>query len=188
MSTLLGSEGCVAIGEIGLDYSVDQPARQLQKDTLVRLLRLNARRRDLPVVIHSRDHSSAKGDAGRDCLAILRRELPRTQHIHRHCFDGSLDEYDGWRAAFPNCYFGVTGLATLDHCHRELALVISQIPDSRLLLETDAPFLKTRGETAACNSPLLLDKVATYMAKIRRTTVDRLLDITAENARRCYHY
>ena len=188
LSTLLGSEGCVSLGEVGLDYTKDTPTKELQQATLVKLLRLNARRRNLPVVIHCRDHPSDRGAAGGDCLAILRQELSRGHHIHRHCFDGSVDEFDSWRRAFPSCYFGITGLATMDYCHRELSVVISLIPEDRLLLETDSPFLKTRGEASLHNSPLLLDKVARYVAKIRRTSLARVLEITSHNARRCYRF
>ena len=93
------------------------------------------------MVIHCRDQDHKSQDASKDCLRILKKELQRDYTIHRHCFNGSLAEYKEWREAFHNCYFGITGIATLAGCHPQLALVINTIPEDRLLLETDSPYL-----------------------------------------------
>ena len=187
LNSRLGTEGCVALGEVGLDYSRPQPSRQLQKANLPKLLRL-AVKRDLPIVIHCRDQSPRDTSASDDCLTILKQELRRDQHIHRHCFNGSFAEFKKWREAFPHCYFGITGLATLDRVHPQLSITIDKIPDDRLLLETDAPHLKTAGEVAPHNSPYLLDKVAKYVAEMRSISLERLFEITARNTRHCYRY
>ena len=189
LESRLGCRGTVALGEIGLDYSnlaPPYPGKCIQKIILRKLLRILKQRPHLTVVLHSRGQTTLSREANDDCLTICREELDLFQRIHLHCFSGSVSELMAWEQSFPNCYFGITGLVTMDDCHPQLSAVIAQIPEDRLLLETDSPYLKTKDETAEHNSPLLLDKVARYVAEIRELDLAQLLDISKHNTERCY--
>ena len=189
LESRLGCRGTVALGEIGLDYSnlaPPYPGKCIQKIILRKLLRILKQRPHLTVVLHSRGQTTLSREANDDCLTICREELDLFQRIHLHCFSGSVSELMAWEQSFPNCYFGITGLVTMDDSHPQLSAVIAQIPEDRLLLETDSPYLKTKDETAEHNSPLLLDKVARYVAEIRELDLAQLLDISKHNTERCY--
>ena len=186
LESRLGTRNCVALGEIGLDYTQGSPRRGLQLEALPRLLEIGDRLRK-PVVIHCRERDQESREASEDCLRILQNNLRRDHVIHRHCFNGSVGEFRKWRDTFQNCYFGITGIATLvGKCHPQLALVIAEVPEDRLLLETDAPYLTPRGQATNTNSPYLLDIVAKYVAEMRGITLEQVLRITTRNARRCY--
>jgi TatD family hydrolase len=187
LDTLLGTTACVAMGEIGLDYSPQSPDERIQKMMLAKLLRLGVSK-NRAIVIHCRDRSVSHRKASEECLAIMKRELPINHRIHWHCFNGSISEFRAIREAFPNCYFGIAGLATMDSCHPQLSGVIISIPENRLLLETDSPHLKTKGETARHNSPYLLNKVGKYVAELRNVGLSHLFEATADNAQRCYQF
>ena len=155
-------------------------------EALPRLLEIGDRL-NKPVVIHCREKNRESHQASDDCLRIMKAKLRRDHMVHRHCFNGSVAEFREWRDNFQNCYFGITGIATLvQKCHPQLALVISQIAEDRLLLETDAPYLVPHGQNTNTNSPNLLDKVAEYVAEMRNESVEHILQITARNARQCY--
>ena len=201
LDSLCGTKDCVTMGEIGLDYTVNQPKESRQKKMLKELLRI-ARRRKLPVIIHCRDRPN-QHRASDDCVKILTEALPKGHTVIRHCLDGDKDQFLKWKEEIPGCYFSIAGLATKESCNPQLSLVIDRIPDDRLLLETDAPYLLPAGvKNTTTNSPNLLLEVAKYVAHIREDVrVDdiygdtrsahklrRLLESTAANARKCFRY
>ena len=166
VDTLCGTQRCVALGEVGLDYTVSKPTPSRQKKMLRELL-LIARRRDLPVIIHCRDQPKST-KASDDCVDVIQDVLQRNHTIVRHCFDGDKAQFLKWQGKFPRCYFSIAGLATKGSCNPQLSLVIDRIPDNRLLIETDAPFLLPARVTGTnFNSPNLLLEVAKYVAGIR---------------------
>ena len=61
------------------------------------------------------------------------------QPIHRHCFDGGVEEYTTWSSALPNCYFSLSSKSISDD--KTLACLKSVGRPNRLLLETDSPYL-----------------------------------------------
>ena len=71
-------------------------------------------------------------------------------------------------------------------CHQHLALVINTIPEDRLLLETNAPYLVPNGGGTNINTPYLLPLIAEYVAEMRGVTIDHIPRITARNAEACY--
>ncbi|XP_068614980.1 putative deoxyribonuclease TATDN2 [Brachionichthys hirsutus] len=120
----------VAFGEMGLDYShKNSTAAPRQREVLRRRLRL-AVAVHKPLVIHCRD-------ADEDLLEILRKCVPRDYKIHRHCFT------NGYPVEFPNMYVGFTALITYFGA-KEARNALRQIPLSRIVLETDAPYFLPR--------------------------------------------
>ena len=173
---------CVALGEIGLDYSehsLKQSSIVAQKELLYRLLPY-CEAFNKPVVLHCRD-------AEDDLFEILSTALPRDWFIHLHCYTGTLEMANRFLSTFPNLYLGFTGHLTyfkFKESHR-LAQTVSL---NRLLLETDAPYMLPAAfkSTMRCSHPPMAVCVAEEIAKIRHCSVNEVITITRENARVFY--
>jgi len=147
----------VAIGETGLDrYWKDAPLEG-QLDSFARHLDL-AERLDLPVVIHCRD-------AMPDILAFLESRARPVQGT-LHCFTGSLA--DAQRLLALGLHLGFGGICTFKHKDSAaLADVIRAVPEDRILLETDAPFLSPHPFRGKTNEPARIPVIGRYVAELR---------------------
>lgn len=163
----------VAIGEIGLDYHYDFSPREVQRDVLERQLELAARLR-LPVILHDRE-------AHGDMYDILRRHAPVSGVMH--CFSGSVEL--ARESLSLGLYIGLGGAVTFKNARQPLE-VAAMVPDDRLLVETDCPYMAPvphRGER--CESPMIA-LVAQKLAEVRGTTADNILRLAAQNASRLF--
>ena len=187
LDTLLKSNRAVALGEVGLDYSVSTPTPEDQQKALQLILPL-AFKNQVPVILHCRDKDKNGSQAARDCLAIMRSALAPSHTVVRHSFNGSLEEMRQWQAAFPNTYFGFSGLSTGARAHRDFPGVVMALSLDRILLETDSPHLVPTSVKASVNSPMLLPEVAKEVSKytLQRLSVTDVLNITHSNAMRCF--
>ncbi len=160
--------GVAAVGEIGLDYHYSPETRDRQLELMGSQLEL-ARRLGLPVVIHTRD-------ADDDTLGIL-REIPSKGIIH--CFTGG----PAFCRALLDLGFmiSISGIVTFRAaCNvRESALVV---PDDRLLIETDSPFLAPVPMRGNANEPAFIVHTARFLADLRRTPFEELAAVTTGNA------
>nr|XP_054752878.1 3'-5' ssDNA/RNA exonuclease TatD-like [Lytechinus pictus] len=109
--------------------------------------------------------------------------VSRHQRIHLHCCGLHPQEIAKWISAFPECRFGVTG-TVLGFSETQKDGVL-RIPDDRLLLETDSPYLALHGLKRP-NSPMYIGDIAREVARIRRDTTEYILRRTRENAFRLY--
>ena len=165
----------VAIGEIGLDYYWDEPDREIQKKWFVRQLEL-AKETGLPVVIHSRD-------AAKDTLDIMKSEHHGETGGVIHCFSYGVEiakEY-----LDMGYYLGIGGVLTFKNA-KKLKEVAEYAPLSRLVLETDSPYLAPVPDRGKRNSSLELPYVVKALAEIRGITPEEVIRATAENARKLY--
>ncbi len=174
IAALCTDKKAIAIGEIGLDYHYEEYCpRDVQKYWFHRQLAL-AKERDLPVVIHDRE-------AHEDTVAALRQFTPRGVV---HCFSGSVET--AREILNLGMYIGVGGVVTFKNA-RKLVEVAAMVPEDRLLLETDAPYLAPvphRGHR--CDSSMIA-YTAAAIAEIRGTTPNHILRIAAENTRRLFN-
>ncbi len=157
----------IAIGEIGLDASVGDVARQ--QPGLERQLAL-ACAADLPVLLHVRK-------AHEPMLACLSR-LPRINGIV-HAFNGSLEQAKRYLDLGFKLGFG--GMLTYPRSTR-LRRLAAALPDTSLVLETDAPDMTGAAHCRQRNSPEYLPEVLTTLAQIRTLAPDTLAAITTANA------
>ena len=160
---------CVAIGEIGLDYYWEPDKKNEQKQIFISQIEL-AKKLDLPIIVHDRE-------AHADTLQILKEYRPKGVV---HCYSGSPEMAN--EIIKIGMYIGVGGVVTFKNAKR-LPEVVEAIPEDRLLIETDAPYLAPvpyRGET--CHSGLI-PLTAKKIAEIRKTTAKEILKITAKNAK-----
>jgi TatD DNase family protein len=164
----------VAIGEIGLDRFWQQDNLDAQIASFTAQLDL-AGELSLPAVIHMRD-------ADDKLLEVIQRReaLP---HLHFHSFDGG-DTLREWVVA-TDATIGVGGLATRRDSE-SLRRWIAVLPRDRVVLETDAPYLKPRGIRGMRNEPAYLVRTARMLAELWDTNIDDIARVTTSNAERIF--
>ena len=169
------NEKIVAIGEIGLDYYWDNVERDVQKKWFVCQLEI-AKETGLPVIIHSRD-------AAQDTLEIMKAEHKDTTGGVIHCFSYGVEMA---REYLNMDYFiGVGGVLTFKN-GKKLKEVVEYAPMDKLVLETDCPYLAPVPYRGKRNSSLYLTHVVEEMAAIKGMSVEDVIRVTAENAKRLY--
>ena len=160
----------VAIGETGLDYHhTDGPEWQRERFRIHIDAALEA---DKPLVIHTRL-------AKEDTIGILNEHQAERVGGVMHCF---TEDYDMAKQAMDlGFYISISGIVTFNQAHnvREMA---QKIPDDRLLIETDAPWLAPVPHRGKTNFPGHVRLVAEKLAEIRDCSVDHIAQITRENA------
>jgi len=166
---------CVAVGEIGLDYYWDEPAREIQKEWFARQLNL-AREVKLPVVIHSRD-------AARDTAEIMAAEKAGEIGGILHCYSYSRE----LARTFLDMgfFFGIGGVLTFKNA-RKLKEVVEYLPLDRIVLETDCPYLAPVPNRGKRNSSLNLHYVVSELARLKGVDEEEVRRATWENACKVY--
>jgi TatD DNase family protein len=144
----------VAIGEVGLDYHYDYSPRPLQREVFRRQLAV-ANELELPVVIHSRD-------AAADTMSILDELKPRRCLLH--CFGGSWETAQ-WGLS-RGYYFSFGGPVTFKNAKRPVE-VVSKLPQDRLMVETDAPYLAPEPNRGKRNEPAFVVDTLRRIALLR---------------------
>lgn len=166
--------GAVAVGEIGLDFHYDNSSRPDQRAAFADQLAL-AGERDLPVVVHSRE-------AEDDTLTILRESEIAPARVVLHCFTGSLAMLEA--ATERGHYVSLSGIATFSSF--DAAGIVPRVPEDRLLVETDAPYLAPVPHRGQRNEPAFLPATVEALAAHRGTPSATLAAITRGNARAFY--
>ena len=164
-----------AIGEIGLDYHWDDCPRELQIEAFARQLEL-AKKLAMPVVVHCRE-------AEADCLTFLEAGGFRDYPLLWHCFGGDAAlarriVRNGWHISIP-------GPVTYP-ANEALRSALKEIPDERLLLETDCPYLSPVPWRGQANEPAFIVFTARKVAEAREVAPDVLWRICGDNARRFF--
>ncbi len=173
LAALLERPEVVAIGEIGLDNLLERPSLAVQKRAFCAQLRL-AREAGLPVLIHCR---RAIGPL----LQILREERADAVGGILHAFSGSVESAQqaidlGFAIAFG-------GTLTYPNARRPVE-VLEAIPETAIVLETDAPDLAPHPHRGAVGRPAWLALIAAEVARIRNWTREDTARITTANALR----
>ena len=141
LRTLLTSARCVAIGEIGLDYDRCRSASQKESQRECLDLMLRLRPPTLPIVVHCRGSGALA-----DCLEIMTaRVRSKTVAVQLHCFLGDRRDVSQLMAAFPGCMFsiGPKSMELSGDENREHQLAVRGLRLEQILLETDAPYVRT---------------------------------------------
>ncbi len=160
----------VAIGEIGLDYYWDKSFNDLQKEIFIKQIKI-ANELNLPISIHDRE-------AHKDTFDIL-KEYNKGSKIVMHCFSGSVEFAK--ECIKEGYYIALGGVVTFKNAVKTKE-VAKEIPLSKLLLETDAPYLTPVPYRGKENQPAYTRFVAEEIAKLRGITFDEVDKITTANA------
>ena len=164
----------VAIGEIGLDYYwPENPDRDLQKKCFRDHMAL-AQELGLPVIVHDRE-------AHQDAMAIV-REFPQVRGVF-HCYSGAVEDAKmlvrlGWSLSF-------TGVITFKNA-RKAPEVIAALPEDRIMIETDSPYLAPAPNRGRRNDSRNLIYIRDRIAEIRGTTSEHVEELTTRNALRFF--
>ncbi len=177
---LIQEDAVVAVGECGLDYFRDLSPRADQLAAFERQLEI-AKESGLPVFLHQRD-------AHDDFVELLEPALPHLSRAVAHCFTGegeSLREY-----VALGLYIGITGWICDERRGKHLHDIVDIIPDDRLLIETDAPYLLPRTirprPKSRRNEPMYLPEVVRVVAEARGQTEQHVAELTTANAVRFF--
>lgn len=179
---MLDENDTAAVGEIGLDFHHERPAREAQV-SLFRLMLAIARQHSLPVIVHNRE-------ADNDVIEIL------AEHVRLwpgskdkigvcHCFTGT--KTSALRFLELGLHISFSGIITFYKSRSaELMEAARLIPDDRLLIETDAPFLAPDPLRGKSNEPANVRHVAKALAEIRGCSFESLAAVTTQNAERLF--
>lgn len=166
----------VGIGETGLDYYYDHSDRARQQESFRVHIRA-ARETGLPVIVHTRD-------AEEDTAAILRQEMGNGRFGGViHCFTASDAFADV--ALDLGLYISLSGIVTFRNA-RELQATAARIPEDRLLIETDSPFLAPIPHRGKPCEPAFVADTARFVADLRGTSVEALAASTSANFNRLF--
>ncbi len=165
----------VAYGEIGLDFFRNRSPQSIQIKVFADQLEL-AKSLGKPVVIHLRN-------AHKEGLDILEKAAPFNAGGVIHCFSG--DQSDADRALELGFYISIPGTVTYKK-NEKLRAIVSRLPEDRMLLETDAPFLAPEPLRGKNNEPAFIVHTARKVAEIRQVSVQDVSRATTANAIRLF--
>lgn len=170
---LVKSPKVVAVGEIGLDYHYGGD-KVLQKKLFLEQIKI-ANELKLPVVIHSRD-------ADMDMLEILKSNKIENGFV-MHCFSSSVEVLK--EVLKLGAYVSIAGPVTFKNA-RSLVDVAKLVPDDKLLIETDAPYLAPEPFRGQRNEPAFVANTARKIAELRGSSFEEIAEMTTKNAMRFY--
>ncbi len=162
----------VAIGEIGLDYHYSPETRDAQRALFAAQLDF-ARQNGKPVVIHTRE-------AADDTIGLL-KEIPSRGVIH--CFTGEPSEARAYLDL--GFYVSISGIVTFKAADNVRATART-IPDDRILIETDSPFLAPVPLRGRPNEPAFIRHTCEFLASERGLSPAKLAEMTFFNAERAF--
>lgn len=163
----------VALGEIGLDYHWGGD-KERQKELFIKQIEI-ANELGKPVVIHSRD-------ADMDMLEILKNHKIENGFV-MHCFSSSTEILK--EVLKLGAYVSIAGPVTFKNA-RSLVEVAKLVPDNKLLIETDAPYLTPEPFRGKRNESAYVVRTAQKIADLREISLEKLAEITTENAKKFY--
>ena len=161
----------IGIGETGLDYYYDYSDRE-QQQACFRQHIAAARESGLPIIVHTRD---AEDDTAR----IMREEMEQGAYSGViHCFTASADFA---RIALDlGLYISLSGIVTFKNA-KDLQEIAQTIPDDRLLIETDSPFLAPVPHRGRTCEPSFVSDTARFLAELKNIEIESLAAQTTSN-------
>ena len=180
ITELADNDAVVAVGECGLDYFRNFSPREAQLHAFRAQLEIAAST-GLPVFLHQRD-------AHDDFVEVLEPMLPKISRAVAHCFTGEHESLREYLAM--GLWIGITGWICDERRGKHLHDIVADVPDDRLMIETDAPYLLPRTiepkPKTRRNEPAYLTEVLRVVAEARGQSEEHVARITTENAVRFF--
>ena len=164
----------VAIGEIGLDYYWNKDNKDLQKQIFIQQIEI-ANSLDLPIVIHCRD-------AIADTLEILKRYKCNKAGVFHCCM---LNPELVKEAVKLGYYISFAGPITFKNS-KNAETVIKLVPNEKILIETDCPYLAPEPKRGTRNDSRNLKYIAQKIADVKEKSLEEIAKITYDNAKRVF--
>ena len=164
----------VAIGEIGLDYYWNKENKELQKQAFIKQIEL-ANELKLPVSIHTRD-------AIDDMISIIRNyKIENGGVLHCCPFNRELVKH----GLENGLYIGFGGTSTFKNS-RNAKEIVNMVPDDRILIETDSPYLSPEPKRGTRNDSSNLQYIVEKLAEYKNMEPEKMAKLTYENATRLF--
>ncbi|MCJ8346293.1 TatD family hydrolase [bacterium] len=167
---LLDHEKCIASGEMGLDFHYDFSPRDIQIEIFKEQLKV-AKEKNMPCIIHVRE-------AFEDFYKVIDQIAYYNGVIH--CFTGSLD--DAREITERGFYAGFGGLLTFKNA-QEIRDAFMIIPQDKILLETDSPYMAPVPKRGKRNLPFYVEHINLKMAELKEMSSQEMMDQTYQNAK-----
>ena len=164
----------VAIGEIGLDYYWNDENKELQKIAFIKQIEL-ANNLELPIVIHTRE-------AVMDTLEILKENRVTLKGVFHCC---PLNRELVKEALKLGFYISFAGPVTFKNS-KNADEIISMVPNERILIETDSPYLSPEPLRGRRNDSRNVKYIAQKIADVKNMQLDEVARITYQNAERIF--
>ncbi len=179
LARLAKENPCVkAWGETGLDYNrMFSPAKD-QENCFAAQLDM-AGSLDLPLIFHERD-------SGGRFYEILKSNGPKSRKGVVHCFSGTREEL--FKYLDLGYYIGITGILTIEKRGEYLRNLVPHIPEERIVIETDAPYLTPAPQKNKCrrNEPAFVKSVLLKLAEIKNADPEILSQTIFNNTKKLY--
>ena len=161
----------IGIGETGLDYFYEHSPREAQQSSF--LAHIDASRdTGLPIIVHTRE-------ADDDTISILHDEYKKGQFSGLiHCFSAGAELAEA--VLKMGFYISISGIVTFKSAQR-LRDILEGVPLSRILIETDSPYLTPTPMRGRRNEPAFTAHTAQVVADLKGVTVDQLAQVTTDN-------
>lgn len=163
----------VAIGEIGLDFYYNFSSYQQQVDAFVSQIEF-AKKYSLPIIIHSRN-------SNQQMYEIIEKYDVNSAVIH--CINDDANFVD--KIIKRGLYVGFTGVITFKNA-KNYTEIIKIVPDEKILIETDSPYLTPEPMRGKINTPLNLKYIIQKVAEIKNYNYDTVEKITDQNAKKFF--
>tara|TARA_B100000029_G_scaffold45143_1_gene41649 strand:- start:2059 stop:2841 length:783 start_codon:yes stop_codon:yes gene_type:complete len=168
---LLKNEKIIGIGETGLDFYYNHSDKQSQKESFLKHIQAT-QEASSTLIVHSRE-------AEKETFDILHNEIKNKNFkVLMHCFTGSKEF--AHKLLDIGCYFSASGIVTFKNSH-ELNEVFKSIPDNKILLETDSPYLSPEPNRGKVNEPSHIIHTLKHISKIKNQTEKNLALTTSKN-------
>ena len=170
-----------AIGEIGLDYFRNFQSPEIQKKCFEAHLEVAVDSK-LPVFLHQRE-------SFHDFYPILKKYIQKIPQSIVHCFTGNEDELRSFLDL--DLYIGITGWVCDPKRGADLRKIVNIIPNDRLIIETDAPYLIPKNlepkPSSNRNEPMYLKNILSELAEIKQQSAELLANSTTKNFKKLFN-
>ena len=160
----------IGIGETGLDFYYNYSHKDEQIESFKEHIEASIEI-DLPIIVHSRN-------AERETFEILNEYKNQKPKILMHCFTGSYEFFKEMEKL--NSYFSASGIITFNNS-LDLQKTFSKIPNNKLLVETDSPFLAPFPMRGKKNEPSFIKYTIKKLADLKKLDETEMINITSKN-------
>ena len=160
----------IGVGETGLDFYYNHSKKNKQIDSFKKHIEA-AIEINLPIIVHSRN-------AEEETFNILNEYKKHKPKILMHCFTGTYKFYKKMEEL--DSYFSASGIITFNSS-KKLQNTFSKIPNNKLLVETDSPFLAPIPMRGKKNEPSFIKYTLKKLADIKNIDVSEMVSLTTKN-------